>query len=103
VIDCNPLFMEMEVLTLLPPRGAAGYVLLRDMVEDLGTDGQRPIRDAIEILRQRHGIDVATFHSPVEKEGDAAAIEPGSWDKAEALAESYLRDGDWATEGQADG
>jgi hypothetical protein len=89
--------MEMEVLTLLPPRSEGGYVLLCDLVEDLGTSGQRPIRDAVEILRERHGIDVALFHSPVQGQGDAAAIEESSWPKAKALAESYLNNGDWAT------
>ncbi|MHC4714112.1 MAG: hypothetical protein ACYTAN_12715 [Planctomycetota bacterium] len=101
MIDFNPLYLEMEVVTLLPRHSAAGYALLNDLVEDLGTEGQRPIRDAIEILRDKHKLKVKIFHSPVHKEGQAAAIPASSWPRAKALAESYLSDADWAREPEA--
>ena len=62
MIDCNPLFLELEVLTLLPLRDVGGYALLRDLVEDLGQAGQPAIRQAIDILRQKHGIRVDRTH-----------------------------------------
>ena len=91
MIDCNPLFLELEVLTLLPRYPE--YNLLRDLAVDLGTDGQHPIAEAIKRLRGEHGIGVHVFNAPQGKEGRAASIARASWARAQEMAEIYIKTG----------
>ena len=100
MIDCNPLFLPMEVLLSLPC--LPNYILLRCLVEDLGLNGQEPIREAIDELWTKHRIRVVRFHS-VDHEGQAAGIQRFSWVKALALTDRYLETVSWNVEGHCTG